>query len=408
MGKTRPKGKPASKSKRVLHRMPRVAILLESTYEISRGLLRGISKYVQLYGPWGMHVITGGTGEQRLPSLDQWKATGIIARVPGERIARMIVAADLPTVLFDPIDPFLSPRHDLSRFCRSICDNHAVGRMAAEHLLNQGFGHFAVVPNGRQANWARSRFAAFEERLAEEGKKVLRYSVSPDDVSDWGIEFKRMIPWLRRLPKPIAIFTPHDLRGRQVLDACLVAGIKVPYQVAVLGVSNDRQVCEMTSPPLSSIAVDTEAGGYAAAEMLDALMRGTLTSQNEFIYPPKHVVHRMSTELIAFHDPVVLRAREFIRINSGFSIRVSDVARHVRLSSRCIELRFKKALGHSVLSEIQRVRMEAIRRLVAQTDTPFGKIATLSGLESAAHLGEIFKKEFGMTMSRYRDQAASS
>lgn len=391
-------------TKRVLQRMPRVAILLESTYEISRGLMRGIVKYVRIYGPWGLHIITGGTEEQRLPSLDQWKATGIIARIPNNKIAQAVVRSGLPTVLLDPIDTFLDPKHPLSRFCRCSCDNRTIGRMAARHFLDQGFEHFAILPDFKRANWASQRFDAFEQLLVAEGKTVAFFPVSHVAPSDWGVEFKRVIPWLRKLPKPVAIFTPHDLRARQVLDACLIADIKVPHEVAVLGVSNDEQVCETTTPPLSSIAVDTEAGGYAAAQMLDGLMRGTIDGQQEFIYPPLEIVGRASSELVAYHDPVVIRARDFIRINSGFSIRVSDVARHMNLSSRSIELRFKKSVGHSVLAEIQQVRIEAVRRLVAQTDTPFGKIATLAGLESQTYLGEVFKETFGMTMSEYREQ----
>ena len=387
-----------------LQRMPRVAILLESAYEHSLGLLRGIMKYVRLYGPWGLHIISGGKGDQRLPLVEQWKATGIIARVPNEKVARTIVSANLPTVLFDPLAPFLAPKHPLSRCCRCFCDNRRIGQLAAEHFLEQKFEHFAFVPNLLQTNWATERFEAFREHLAQFDKKVTVYPIPSEAECDWGIEFKRIIPWLRRLPKPAAVFTPDDLRGRQVLDACLIANIKVPYQLAVLGVANDREVCETTTPPLSSIAVDTEAAGFAAAEMLDGLMRGTFSEQREFIYHAKEVVRRGSAEAVSFDDPLILQALEFIHINSGFSIRVTDVAKHLKLSRRTVEMRFKSILGHSVLEEIHKVRIESIRKLVAHTATPFGRIAVLSGLESATHLGEIFKAEFGMTMSEYREQ----
>ena len=391
---------------RVIHRMPQVAILLDSSHESTRGRLRGIMNYVRLYGPWGLHVITGGMEEQRLPTLKHWKATGIIARVTSERIARAVVAADLPTVLFDPLEPLLRPRHPLSHCCQCSCDNKTVGRLAAEHFLEQNFEHYAVVPHNKNTNWSFVRFNSFIERLAQAEKTVTFYKVPQEHAADWGLELRRMIHWLRRLPKPAAIFAPHDLRGRQVLDACQIAGIRVPHQVAVLGVDNDEQVCEMATPTLSSIAVDWEAGGFAAAEMLDGLMRGTLRGRREFYYPAKGVVQRASTELILFDDPVVLQAKEFIRINSGFSIRVSDVVKHLKLSKRTVELRFKSAIGHSVLEEIQKVRMESVQKLVANTDMPFGQIASLCGLESVGHLGEIFKTEFGSTMTDYRERTA--
>ena len=118
----------------------------------------------------------------------------------------------------------------------------------------------------------------------------------------------------------------------------------------------------------------------------------------------KNVVRRGSAEAEAFDDPIILQALEFIRINSGFSIRVPDVARHLKRSRRTVEVRFKNVVGRSVLEEIQKVRLESIRKLVAHTATPFGQIALLSGLENATHLGAIFKNEFGMTMGEYREQ----
>lgn len=388
---------------KIVHRLPRVAILLESTHEMSRGLLRGIARYVRLFGPWGLHVIMGGENDQRLPEVDRWKATGIIAKIHNEQTARTILAADLPTVLFDPMDGFLAHGHPFSALSRVCCDNREIGRLAAEHLLEQGFESFAFIPEIRRTIWSRERLETFRERLGRENKTVAVYDVPPENEQDWGLEFQRVIRWLRKLPVPTAVFTSHDLRARQILDACLIADIKVPGEIAVLGVGNDELVYEVTTPSLSSIAVDTEAGGFAAANMLEGLMRGTFPSRQEFLYPPRGVVPRASTERVAFKDPIVLRAREFIRINSGLSIRVSDVVRHVKASKRSLELRFKETLGRSVLAEIQRVRLETIRRLVADTDTPFGRIAELTGLNSVAYLGEIFKQEFGMTMSEYRD-----
>ena len=384
--------------------MLQVAILLESSHGASRGLLRGIIKYVRLFGPWGLHITTGGPGEQQLPALKKWGATGIIGRIPNETVAQAVVAAKLPTVLFDPLDQFLVPEHSLSKCSRCRRDNRSVGRLAAEHFLGLSFQHFAVVPEPLGTNWGRERCETFTERLKEEGKNVTNYRISPQDRDDWGLECRRMIAWLHRLPKPVAVFAPNDVRSRRILDACLLAGIKVPHQVTVLGVDNDELICESTEPPMSSISIDTEAAGYAAAEILDGLMRGTNISFQEVFYRPKEIVQRASTELDTLNDPIVLAGRDFIRINRGLSLRVADVVKHLKLSRRSVELRFKKALGRSVLEEIQRVRLETIRNLVAATDTPFRQIALLCGFECISHFGRLFKTEFGVTPSQYREE----
>ena len=65
----------------------------------------------------------------------------------------------------------------------------------------------------------------------------------------------------------------NDDRGREVLEACRASGLQVPEDVAVVGVDNDELLCELADPPLSSVALNAEAGGYRVAALLDRLMR---------------------------------------------------------------------------------------------------------------------------------------
>jgi len=394
------------KRKKTRQKIPQVAILLESSHETSRGMLRGILNYVRLYGPWALHLDAGGANDQRMPDLRSWRGSGIIARIPNARTADSITDAKLPTVLIDPLDPYLAPSHPLARCCRIQCDSVAMARQAADHYLANGFSNFAFVGEPTGMNWSRQRQDAFVARLAEAGHDCALYSAPTDAKhAEWEVERKRMCRWLKKLPKPLAVFAANDARGRQVLNACLEADIPVPYEAAVLGVNNDALVCETSLPPLSSVAVDTEHAGYAAAELLDQLMRCSLREQRTLTYGPTGIVPRASTEVLHVTDRLVIRALEFIRINAGLNIRVSDVADHLGVTRRWVEIRFEQTLGRSVLDEIQRVRMDTLRALVSQTGQPFTKIASRCGFTSANHLGIIFKKRFGMTMSDFRRQS---
>jgi len=224
----------------------------------------------------------------------------------------------------------------------------------------------------------------------------------------WELERKPMIRWLRKLPKPIAIFAAHDARARQVIDACLAADIRVPYEAAVLSVDNDPLICETCIPSLSSIRLDVEAAGYAAAELLDKRMFGALkhhAQKETTTYPPLEIVSRLSTQTIHVNDKLVIDALEFVRINAGLNIRVSDVADQVKVSSRWLEKRFDCVLGRSIIDEIKRVRMETILRLVTQTQQPFDQIARKCGFSSVNHLRKLFREEHGQTMSACREQA---
>ena len=393
------------KRKRTCQRIPRVAVLLESSHETSRDMLRGILKYVRLYGPWALHIVSGGASDQKMPDLKAWRGSGIIARIPNPPAARDIVAARLPTVVIDPIDEYLKASHPLSRCCHVHCDSDAVADRAADFYLGNGFRQFAFVGTPNGINWSRRRQEAFIQRLGEAGFPCAVYPSPTPEEKEWEIECLCMRRWLKKLPKPLAVFAANDARGRQVLNACLAADIPVPYEVAVLGVNNDALVCETSLPPLSSVAVDTERAGYAAAELLDQLMRKTLDKQRDVTYGPQHVVARDSTALLHVKDRLVIRALEYIRINAGLNIRVSDVALHAGVTRRWVEKRFEQALSRSVLDEIQRVRMDTLRALVSQTEQPFTQIAKRCGFTSANHLGILFKKHLGMTMSDYRSRA---
>jgi LacI family transcriptional regulator len=385
-------------------KLPQVALLLESSHEISRGMLRGILNYVRLYGPWALHIVAGGASDQRMPDLKAWRGSGIIARIPNVQVAGDIVAAGLPTVIIDPADDYLKPSHPLARCCHVQCNSAAVADRAADFFLGNNFTNFAFVGEPTGMNWSRWRQEAFLRLTGKAGFTCAVYPLPTSEEAEWEVERRRMCRWLAKLPKPLAVFAANDARGRQVLNACLIADIPVPYEVAVLGVNNDTLICETSLPPLSSISVDMEQAGYAAAELLDQLMRGTLTKQRCVTYDPHDVVARASTELLHVTDRLVIRALEFVRINAGLNIRVSDVAEHLGVTRRWAEKRFEQTLNRSVLDEIQRVRMETLRALVSQTDQPFTRIAQRCGFTSANHLGIIFKERFGMTMSDFRKQ----
>ncbi len=387
--------------------IPQVAILLESSHEVSRGMLRGILDYVRLYGPWALHLDSGGASDQKMPDLNAWRGSGIIARIPNPQVAADIVAAKLPTVLIDPIDEYLDPSHTLSRCCRVSCDSAAVAQRAADHYLANDFTNFAFVGEPSGMNWSRWRQEAFVSRLAEAGHGCAIYpSPTHFERTEWEVERTRMSRWLAKLPKPLAVFAANDARGRQVLNACLAADLPVPYEVAVLAVNNDVMICETSLPPLSSIAVDMERAGYAAAELLDQLMRKTLKKQRCVTFAPQEVVARASTQRLQVNDRLVIRALEYIRINAGLNIRVSDVAGHAGVTQRWVEKRFAQTLGRSVMDEIQRVRMDTVRSLVTRTTLPFSEIAKRCGFTGPNHLGVIFRQTYGSTMGDYRNQTA--
>ncbi len=388
---------------RIAKQMPQVMLLLEMSNKINRDRIQGILRYERLYGPWRLHIVEGKRFEQPLRDLRSLGVDGVIAGTTLTELLEPIMRARVPTVLFDPLDPHATEAYPLFRYSTVCCDSANVGRMGAEYLLEQGFTQFAFVSDIWDSNWSLKRRDGFVRRLAEAGLTCHVYeSLSEAAKSDWGVEQKGMSSWLSKLPKPIGLMAANDVRGRQVLDTCLMAGLSVPDQLAVLGVDNDELICATTNPPMTSILRDTDGSGYYAAQMLDRLIRGKNRKSETLLYGPLRVVGRQSTEKLQFTDRLAVKAVEFIRINAGIGMKVGDVVKHLNVSRRLAELRFRQAVGHSIHDELQNARLAQVRRLLQETDLSIAEITEHCGYESESYLGLVFRKNLNVTMRQFR------
>jgi LacI family transcriptional regulator len=186
-----------------------------------------------------------------------------------------------------------------------------------------------------------------------------------------------------------------------------MSGIPVPYSVAILGVNNDATLCDTSHPSLSSIPLDAEQAGYTAAHKLDALMNARKV-QPVTLYNPLPVSTRDSTLQLQTDDPIVMATLEKIRKTHGFNLRVGELAAEAGITARTLENKFRAAIGRSVGVVIRTSCLDKVKKLVEDTDTPLSEIAALCGQQSAAHLADVFRRRFGLTMSAARRTKSSS
>lgn len=380
---------------------PRVALLIETARSYGRDMLRGIVRYARLHGPWSFYL-TPGDFEQALPRMQQWGGTGTIARIETPRIAKAILAARIPTIALDLSDDQLRADNPLSRLSQVESDSSGAARLAAEHLLERGFRHYAFVGiEGRV--WSRRRQESFCAVVESRGGAVHVYE-PPHRKQErrWEQEQRHLAAWLTQLPKPLGLMACDDYRGREVLEACRTADVQVPEEVAVVGVDNDELLCELADPPLSSVALNAEQGGYRTAEMLDQLMRRASRKPRRLVVEALHVVTRRSTDVVAIEDACVAGALHFIHHQAGRPIQIDDVVRQVAVSRRALEIRFRDALGRTILSEIQRVRLQRAKRLLYETDLPLPQVAESAGFGTPSYLVQVFRQCMGITPARYR------
>ncbi len=387
----------------ILIPMKKVALLVETSRGYGRQILIGVADYSQRYGPWSFYI-TPRDFYQELPRISRWKGDGIIARTEDNRIVQSIIRSGLPAVMLDPPAKFKINSFTKKRIIQVSPDPAKIAQIAVDHLLNQGFRHFAFC--GFQGRiWSDPREENFLRILRDHGYSCFLYRPPLRSAMRWETEEPVLSEWLRTLPKPIGIFTCNDIRGRQVLDACSLAEIAVPRDVAVLGVDNDDLFCELCNPPLSSIALNVTQAGFEIAGLLDKLMKSARHSvQKYYKVEPLYVVERQSTDVLVVQDFLVAEALAFIRNSASRPIGVSDVANKVAVSRRSLEIRFRRAVGWSVHDEIQRIRLNRVRRFLLETELTMDKIAELSGFASSSYMAAAFRKQWKLTPLQYRKQ----
>jgi LacI family transcriptional regulator len=405
---------------------PRVVLLLSHHAGYDRGILQGIVRYARIHGPWNLYLAgiepglplpemetfsgrpgktTSATGEAPqipLPDLRRWDAKGVIGRLQNPRIAKMALAAGIPVIAMDLSEEQLAGDLPLSRVSEIRSDSHEAGRMAAEHLLERGFRQFAYCGYAGRT-WSERSREGFCKQIEKAGYQCNVYE--PPQRSRpvlWQQERESVTAWLRSLPKPVGVMSCNDIRGRQVLESSALGGMSVPDEVAVVGVDDDQLLCELSNPPLSSVVLNAEQGGYQAAELLDALMSRRKRSPQRIDVEPLWVLARQSTDALAVDDPDVAAAVRYIRDHLQAPIGVQDVVDQVTLSRRALELRFEQLLGRSIRAEIQRARLAWAKRLLVETGLPVAKIAELAGFKGHSYLSEVFRRELRETPAHYR------
>jgi LacI family transcriptional regulator len=367
-------------------RHPKVILLIESSRGAGRALLCGIAQYAHDHGPWSFYWEPRGL-ETAWPVVETLDADGIILRGVGQ--LDKLLALGIPTVV-------AGHRSDVaSGFVNLITDSSAIARIAADHLLECGFKHFAYC--GFQSTllehtaWSRQRQDSYNDRIVAAGfASPPAYILSPLN-QNWLQERDELARWLAALPKPAGLMACNDDCGVQVMEACKLAGLAVPEDVGVVGVDNDEVVCGLADPPMSSVVVNFEKAGYEAARTLDRLMRGRRKIPGRILVSASHVFTRRSTDTIAIDDPELAAALRHIREHSRTNLGVDEVAQATGISRRGLERRFRRLLGHSILYAIRRERTSLIARRLVETKLSVRQIAESLGFDDDQHIARYFE-----------------
>lgn len=293
------------------------------------------------------------------------------------------------------------------------------GSMVAEHLIARAFTSLAFVGNltipsitgryegfaqmARQHGCLRAWLSVREKRdgvVVTNRSEAIRSGLVDEQATP---RENNLSDWLAALPKPVGIMTSSDRRAQNVLMACRNLGLAIPDQVAIVGVENNRLICESTRPGISSVDVNGPRIGYEAARLLDSLIEGKASANAPVRVAPRGVVTRGSSDILAIDDRAVRAAVTFINRNLSRPIGVNDIVRASDISCTNLERRFRLNLDRTINAELLRQRLERSKQLMIETDLSLSQIAELSGFRYS-YFRNVFARKTGEAPGQWREE----
>lgn len=380
--------------------MIRVLLLIDYSSEFSRGLLQGIINYSKQYGYWIFYRLPlyykSLYGKEGIAKwAREWKADAIIAQWDTEG-KTLLKDLNIPVVLQN--------YRERSDYFSNLTGSYIeTGEMAARFFIQKRFRNFAFYGN-KGVIWSEERALGYKNEVEKYGGAF--YSFETESLSDeqWETTHVELEKWLLSLPKPIAVFACDDTFALQISQLCKINNISIPDDIALLGVDNDEMICNLSDPPISSIVLDVEKGGYEAARLLHQMVKERANVPFNIVVKPLLIVARKSTGKIVIHNVYVKMVVEYIEKNYITLKSIDELVGLVPLSRRILEIKFKEEMGITIYQYIIRMRIDHIANLLITTDKSLIEIVMQSGFNDSKNISRIFKKYKGCSPNEFRKQ----
>ncbi len=355
-------------------------------YARDTGCIRIAKNAAIPYAPWSM--------------IGSIHCDGIIAYAESSEQLALLTQLNLPAV---NVTMHMAPTQAIATV---HSDNRLIGQLAAQHLASLGLKKFAVVGHfGWHHNCLRRDGfveTLCDKQFAADEIDVQFESEVTGDVSVRRVDRRALREALAALQFPIGVFATQDEFAYEVVDACHALNRSVPFDISVLGVNDNRMICETTTPTLSSIAQNSERIGYLAAELLTHLIDGGQPPQAPICVAPAQIIVRRSSDYLAIDDASIVPVVQFIRERCHRPISAQDVAEEFDLGRKLLDKKFRQSLGHSVTKELRLERIRLARRLLASTDMSVIDIGLRCGFESASGFVRAFRESTGCSPGQLR------
>jgi LacI family transcriptional regulator len=370
----------------------RVGVLLWLNHDYGRRVLVGIEEYTRKRGTLRTQLIAlpaGDTGATHDLIRQMHGVIAVLGHVETTYWRNRISAPFIEVPLFG---------HRAPDRTTVTTDSREIGRLGAKHLLSLGLRSLAVCHDGHADEVDRIR-EGVTEAAAAIGATVAMIPRSTEIHPSTGALFN-LSPF--PVPIPAGVLCSRDAVAQRVIREAQAAGLRVPQDLAVLGLGNDPVYCVSSSPAMSSVSVASEIIGARAAACMERILSGH--HEPSVLLHPLGVAMRDSTNMAATRDLHVRAALCFIHANIRHAVSISAIASHSGLPRHVLDYRFKKILGISVHQELTRRRLELARELLTGTQDAIKVVAASVGGMGVANFCRFMKEHTGLSPSAYRER----
>lgn len=381
--------------------MARVILLTDFGEEYSNNLLEGIVKYSRETRPWALckmplsyrdvHGIEGVIGWAK-----EWKADVVIGQFYNSDNVELFKHEGIVAIAQDFKKRFSN--------IPNITGNHVkAGEIGAQHFIQKGFVNYAFL-GVKNVVWSFERCQGFKKELRKNGLAEHYFEYLKDEDEGLWYYAESLKQWLVNLPKPIAIMACDDNQAKHIAEICSLIDITIPNEISLLGVDNDKMICLLSDPPLSSINQNTIKGGYEVAKLIDNLIANPQMPWKDIVVEPTHITTRTSSDIYSTSNPYVSVVIDFIHKHISEKLSVDMLVELVPISRRSFETLFKEVVGDSIYGYILNLRIEKFSSELINTDKPIINIALDLGYVDYKNISRQFKALKGFTPSEFREK----
>jgi len=376
----------------------RVAFLLDRTISYERDLIMGIIHYSSLFSQWDFFLQATEfweTDKKRpiLNDLKNWRPDCIV--MDDTYFVSEFCEWGIPL--------FVCPSYKLlPDVINIIADDKKIGELGAQYFIDKGFRNLAFYGTDT-IFWSKIRKHAYKDLVISSGLDYFEFDALMGN--NWQDNQLQLAEWIKMLPKPAAVMACHDEFGSHLIIAAKENGLKIPQDLAILGVDNDAFICKLYDPHMSSIDQVPKNVGIKVGQCIKSMIVDGVKPKDNIIGTDFYVVTRQSTDIFADEEAQILKALQFIKDNTGNKLlTVGEVVSSTSLSRRVLEIRFRKLLNRSILEEIKRVRIDYICQKLRFTNMPIEEIAYSMGFNSISSFSSYFKKDKNFSPMEFRKQ----